>query len=147
MEICAKTPRLRLIANTRASGVGDGVQPQSEHRRAGALRAWALRKEHAMSHRAIAAALALRDASSGERLVAFSLASFANRDERCWPGTRIAAARAGLSRSKYLYARERLARRGLITVDTRPGRGNSAPVTLTFAEHGPRLEGEINAEL
>jgi hypothetical protein len=107
-----------------------------------------LRKEHAMSHRAIAAALALQDVSSGERLVAFSLASFANRDERCWPGTRVAAARAGLSRSQYLHARERLARRGLIAVDIRPGgRGNSALVTLTFAEHGPRLEGEINAEL
>jgi DnaA N-terminal domain len=148
MEICAQKPRLRLIANTRASSVGDGAQPQSEHRQPAALRAWALRKEHAMSHRAIAAALALQDASSGERLVAFSLASFANREERCWPGARIAAARAGLSRSQYLHARERLARRGLITVDTQAGgRGNSALMKLTFAEHGTRLEGEINAEL
>jgi type II secretory pathway component PulJ len=100
-----------------------------------------------VNHRAIGAALALQDVSSGERLVAFSLASFANREERCWPGARIAAVRAGLSRSQYLHARERLARRGLIIVDAHPGgRDNSALVTLRFAEHGPRLEREINAE-
>lgn len=52
-----------------------------------------------MSHVAIAAALALEDVSSGERLAVFSLASFANREHRAWPGTRLAATRAGLSRS------------------------------------------------
>jgi hypothetical protein len=44
-----------------------------------------------MSHAAIAAVLALDDVSLGERLAAFSLASFANREQRAWPGTRIAA--------------------------------------------------------
>jgi hypothetical protein len=61
-----------------------------------------------MSHRAIAAALALDDLSAGERLAAFSLASFANRQQLAWPGTRVAAARAGLSRSQYIAARDRL---------------------------------------
>jgi hypothetical protein len=54
-----------------------------------------------VSHVAIAAALALSDVSAGERMAAFSLASFANREHRAWPGTRVAAARAGLSRSQY----------------------------------------------
>jgi hypothetical protein len=44
-----------------------------------------------MSHVAIVAALALEDVSAGERLAAFSLASFANREHRAWPGTRIAS--------------------------------------------------------
>jgi hypothetical protein len=39
-----------------------------------------------MSHVAIAAALALEDVSAGERLTAFSLASFANREHRAFPG-------------------------------------------------------------
>ena len=41
-----------------------------------------------MSRHAIAAALAREDLSCGERLVAFSLASFADRDNRARPGTR-----------------------------------------------------------
>jgi hypothetical protein len=45
-----------------------------------------------MSHRAIAAALALGDISAGERPAAFSLASFANPQHLSWPG-------AGCSRS------------------------------------------------
>ena len=61
-----------------------------------------------MSRAAIAAALALENVSAGERLAAFSLASFANSDHRAWPGTRIAAVRAGLSRSQYLAARNGL---------------------------------------
>ena len=45
----------------------------------------------------------LRSAADlGTPLVAFSLASFANREQRAWPGTPVAAARAGLSRSQYL---------------------------------------------
>ncbi len=48
-----------------------------------------------MSRQAIAAALARDDLSSGERLVAFSLASFADRENRARPGTPTAAARAG----------------------------------------------------
>ena len=53
-----------------------------------------------MSHTAIAAVLARTDLSMGERLVALSLASFANREERAFPGNAAAAARAGLSRSR-----------------------------------------------
>ena len=41
-----------------------------------------------MSHTAIAAVLARTDLAIGERLVALSLASFANRDDRAFPETR-----------------------------------------------------------
>jgi hypothetical protein len=58
-----------------------------------------------VSRQAIAAALAREDLAGGERLVAFSLASFAGRDGRAWPGAPAAAARAGLSRSRYLHDR------------------------------------------
>ena len=101
-----------------------------------------------MSHVAIAAALALDDVSAGERLAAFSLASYANREHRAWPGTSSAAARAGLSRSQYLAARDSLQKRGLIVVeDAGGGRGNSPTVRVLFAETGPWLEGQINAAL
>ena len=96
-----------------------------------------------MSHRAIAAALALEDVSAGERLVAFSLASFANREQCAWPGARIAAARAGLSRSQYLAGRAGLAQRGLVDVEG----GTSSVTRLTFADGGRRVPGKINAEL
>ena len=49
------------------------------------------RRRSSVSHRAIAAVLARTDLSMGERLVALSLASFANREERAFPGN--AAAR------------------------------------------------------
>jgi hypothetical protein len=101
-----------------------------------------------MSHVAIAAALALEDVSAGERLAAFSLASFANREHRAFPGTRVAAARAGLSRSHYLAASDGLQKRGLIAMEeSRGGRGRSAVVAVLFAEAGPWFEGEINASL
>lgn len=101
-----------------------------------------------MSHVAIAAALALEDVAGGERLAAFSLASFANREQRAWPGTGVAAARAGLSRSQYLAARDGLRRRGLIEIEEPGGgRGNSPTVVLLFAERGPRFEGYVNASL
>ena len=102
-----------------------------------------------MSHVAIAAVLALNgDVTVGERLAAFSLASFANREQRAWPGTRVAAARAGLSRSQYLAARERLTQRGLVVVEEPGGgRGRSPIVLLACAETGPWFEGDINAEL
>jgi len=101
-----------------------------------------------VSHVAIAAALALSDVSAGERMAAFSLASFANREHRAWPGTRVAAARAGLSRSQYLAARDGLARRGLAVVEhPGVGRGNSPVVAVTFAQAGPWFDGEINAPL
>jgi hypothetical protein len=70
-----------------------------------------------VSRQAIAAALAREDLSAGERLVASSLASFADREARAWPGAPAAAARAGLRRSRYLEAREQLVRRGLVIVE------------------------------
>jgi hypothetical protein len=100
-----------------------------------------------MSRTAIAAALALDSVTGGERLVAFALASFANRDQLAWPGTPLAAARAGLARSRYLDARRQLCRRGLIeTVQAGGGRGRSTTLLLRFAA-GPRVDGPVNAEL
>jgi hypothetical protein len=100
-----------------------------------------------MSRTAIAAALALSDVSTGERLAAFALASFANREQLAWPGTASAAARAGLGRSRYLGARSQLLRRGLIrTVDAGGGRGRSTTLLLVFAR-GPRIDGPVNARL
>ena len=101
-----------------------------------------------MSRQAIAAALAREDLSGGERLVAFSLASFAGRDGRAWPGAPAAAARAGLSRSRYLHDRDRLVHLGLVVVEEMvSGRGRASTVALRFAVEGPWWEGEINAEL
>jgi len=101
-----------------------------------------------MSHAAIAAVLARHDLSAGERLVAWSLASFANRDHRAWPGIPVAAARAGLSRSRYLETRNRLSRRGLLEVEAPGvGRGHASTVQVLFAQFGPWHEGEVNAEL
>jgi len=101
-----------------------------------------------VSRQAIAAALARADLVGGERLVAFSLASFAGRDNRAWPGTLAAAARAGLSRSRYLYVRDRLVERGLVVVESKAsGRGRASLLALPFVSVGPWLEGEINAEL
>ena len=101
-----------------------------------------------VSRQAIAAALAREDLAGGERLVAFSLASFAGRDGRAWPGASAAAARAGLSRSRYLHDRDRLVRRGLLVVEeVASGRGRASTVALSFAADGPWWEAEINAEL
>jgi len=101
-----------------------------------------------VSRQAIAAALARKDLAGGECLVAFSLASFAGRDGRAWPGAPAAAARAGLGRSRYLYDRDQLVRRGLIVVEEiAPGRGRSSTVALQFAAEGPWWDGDVNAEL
>jgi DnaA N-terminal domain len=101
-----------------------------------------------MSRKAIAAVLARTDLASGERLVALSLASFAGRENRAWPGAPAASARAGLSRSRYQQAREQLVARGLVAVDERAtGRGRASTVTLVFADTGPWWDGEINVEL
>ena len=101
-----------------------------------------------MSYRTIAAALALEDVSIGERLVAFSLASFADAEHQTFVGNSAAAARAGLSRSQYLAAREQLLRRGLISVAVEGGgRGRSSTLTLGFAERGPWREERTNPQL
>lgn len=101
-----------------------------------------------MSHAAVAAVLARDKLSTGERLVAWSLASFANREQVAWPGVAAAAARAGLSRSRYLEAREPLVRRGLLEVKSRGvGRGQASVVRLLFAQSGPWCEVDVNVEL
>jgi len=101
-----------------------------------------------MSREAIAAVLTRDDLVSGERLVALSLASFADRENRAWPGTPAAAARAGLCRSRYLQAREQLVARGLVVVEERAtGRGRATTVMLAFADAGPWWDGGINVEL
>ena len=80
--------------------------------------------------------------------MAFSLASFANHENRPWPGAPAATARAGLSRSRYLQARDQLVRRGLVIVeDTATGRGRASTLVLRFAAKGPWSEREINAPL
>jgi hypothetical protein len=101
-----------------------------------------------MSYRAIAAALALEDLSVGQRLTAFALASYANREHCAWPAARTAAVRAGLSRRQYLVARAKLAERQLISIESIEGRQpGSALLRLGFAESGPSIEREINAGL
>ena len=101
-----------------------------------------------MSHEAIAAAMARDDLSCGERLVAFSLASYADRENRAFPGTVAAAGRAGLEKSRYLEARGELVRRGLVVVEHQArGRGRATTLALLFAATGPWWDGEINAEM
>jgi len=101
-----------------------------------------------MSRDAVAAVLARDDLAGGDRLTALSLASFAGREHRAWPGAGAAAQRAGLSRSRYLQARDRLVRRGLVVVEAEAsGRGRSSTLVLAFAESGPWWEGELNVEL
>jgi hypothetical protein len=163
--VCALSLELNVTASARRSaGIGDGPQPhhiprarraaiQSANPRrdvtlaqARTLLAWD--RSDAVSHAAIAAVLRLEDVSAGERLTAFSLASFANREHRAWPGTPVAAARAGLSRSQYLAARDGLAQRGLLHVDDPGGgRGHSPVVSLRFAESGPWCDAEVNPGL
>jgi DnaA N-terminal domain len=101
-----------------------------------------------MSYRTIAAALALEDVSIGERLVGFSLASYADAEHQTFVGNPAAAARAGLSRSRYLAVREQLEGRELISVAAEGGgRGRSSTLTLDFATHGPWREEPINPQL
>jgi len=90
------------------------------------------------------------DLASGERLAAVSLVSFANYENRAWPGSPAAALRVGHGHSRYLHAREQLVTRGLVVVDERAsasGRGRSSTVALRFVETGPWWDGQINVEL
>jgi hypothetical protein len=80
--------------------------------------------------------------------VAFSLASFADQENRARPGTPAAAGRAGLARSWFLEARGMLERRGLVVAEhAATGRGRASTLWLAFADAGPWWDGEINAEL
>ncbi|MGH2926639.1 MAG: hypothetical protein ACRDL8_00360 [Solirubrobacteraceae bacterium] len=98
-----------------------------------------------MSVQAISAALLLSAVTPGERLAAFALASYANPGQRAWPSNPVAAARAGLSRSQYLAARDGLARRGLVRVeDQGGGRSRSSTIALDFAAAGPWYDGWVN---
>jgi hypothetical protein len=131
---------LSVIASATSGGAGDGIQPDSTER--------LVLLGVVVSHAAIAAVLARQDLSAGERLVAFSLASFADREQRAFAGTAAAAARSGLGKSRYLEAREQLVRRGLLNVERRAGgRGQSATVRLAFAASGPWWDGDVNAQL
>jgi hypothetical protein len=128
-------------------GTGDGLQPSSTHRaRSLALApSYSFQERAAMSYRAIAAASALEDLSVGQRLTAFSLASFANRQHRAWPSAGTAAARAALSRRQYLAAHAELERRGLIMREGNDYR--SSLVALSFADLAASIDREVNAEL
>ena len=139
---CGSGERDRSLLRTRRLAVRTAAGPT---RRRCAVK---FRTGAAMSVTAIAAALAREGLSAGERLVAFSLASFADRENRAWPGAPAATARAGLSRSRYLQARDQLVRRGLIVVeDAATGRGRASTLGLRFADQGPWSEREINAPL
>jgi len=139
VSVCVRLSRPSAIASARTSGPGDGLQPDLDIE---------IRELFLVSYASIAAALMLDDISLGERLVAFSLASFANRENVAWPGTPAAAARAGLSRSRYLHARDLLLRRDLISITDRGGgRGRSTTIALEFANAGPWFDGEVNPEL
>lgn len=129
---------LGVIASV-TRGAGDGLQPYPDcSPRAGA----------AVSHAAIAAVLVHEELSAGERLAALSLASFANREHRAWPGTRAAAARAGLGKSGYLRACEELVRAGFLKVEDRGrGRRQARTFVLEFARLGPWWDEDVNAEL
>ena len=129
-----------VIASATNGGVGDDIGPDTTDH--------LVLTEDEMSHAAIAAVLERDDLSTAERLVAFSLASFANSDHLAWPGTPVAAARAGLPKSRYVEARDALARRGLIVIDDPSrGRGRSSTITLEFARSGPWWDGAVNAKL
>jgi len=137
------SPRLRAnpIASVTPRGAGDGFLPDNEDRAPDP-------GGDEVSHTAIAAVLARADLSTGERLAALSLASFADGEQRAWPGNPAAAARAGLCRSRYLQAREQLVARGLLELQDRGrGRGQATTIVVLFAQSGPWWDAEINAQL
>jgi hypothetical protein len=85
-----------------------------------------------VSHRAIAAVLALNDLSVGERLVALSLASFANqlRPQRARPSADHADAAARLEDAvskamEAMFARDRIATATRCSSTGKPARGSS----------------------
>jgi hypothetical protein len=83
--LCTLDLSLNVIANVCPAGAGDDIRSSNAPPGRTAHPA-ILVQESAVSYAAIAAAIALRPASTGERLTALSLASFANREHRSWPG-------------------------------------------------------------
>ena len=167
LRVCVLSRCVTAIASVPAAGAGDGIQPP--HRQnlppqrpscdlsnpvgpgpvaLAVVVERVARLEARMSYRTIAAALALENVSVGERLVAFSLASYADAEHETFAGNPAAASRAGLSRSQYLAAREQLVSRGLMSVAVEGGgRGRSSTLTLDFAKRGPWREERINPRL
>lgn len=94
MRICALCERLSVTASVLALDAGDGLRSTTAFRMRSTATEPSPSVEVAMSHAAIAAAVVLPGASTGERLTALSLVGFAGRNHRCWPGARVAAARA-----------------------------------------------------
>jgi hypothetical protein len=91
---CRALPlRLSATASVPITDAGDGLPPHHNSSPTRLPRG----SSRPMSHAAIAAVLRLEGVSASERLAAFSLASCANREHRAWPGTGLAAGRAGLS--------------------------------------------------
>lgn len=130
--VCARAQLGLSVIASATPGVGDSPQPH-RLRTAGS-------GEVGMSHAAIAAVLARHDLSAGERLVAWSLASFGNREQLARPGMPVAAARAGLSRSRYHDAREQLVRRGLLEAEKEVGRGRTCHWRTSSASPGSRSD-------
>lgn len=127
---------LSVIANA-TRGVGDGPQPHRFRIRQAvdAPTVSPCPGQVGVSHAAIAAVLIRDDLSAGERLVAWSLASFANREHRARPRIPGAPGRAGWSRCRYLELRDRLARRGLLEIETHGvGRGHASTAKVLFAQ-------------
>ena len=163
--MCVLSRCASAIASVPVTGAGDGPQPPQTNRLRTRPRSRVSRRVAGhvaladvvprlvfvglgMSYRTIAAALALEDVSIGERLVAFSLASYADSEHQTFVGNPAAATRAGLSRSQYLAAREQLVGRGLAAVAAEGGgRGRSSTLTLGFAQRGPWREERINPQL
>ena len=102
--VCAHSRCLNFIASVPSSGAGDGLQPpQTSRLRRSVARvlfpggsgdvalAGVALAGVGMSYRTISAALALKDVSIGERLVAFSLASYADAEHQTFVGNPAAA--------------------------------------------------------
>jgi hypothetical protein len=150
---------VNVIASSPMAGAGDGFHPQTDPFVLGgsatittgpvsvlAFLGWC-QGPRRMSHVAITAALALEGLSSTERMVAFSLASYANREQRAFPGHAAAAARAGLTRGRYLQGRAGLIDRGLVVPESGQGGGRAGSVRLEFARTGPWVEAPVNPAL
>jgi hypothetical protein len=134
-RVCVLSRCRSAIASVPMPDAGDGLRPPQKDTPPNSRRGCRSPDPCGITHVVLA-------------VVAFSLASFADGEHRAFPGDPAAAARAGLSRSRYLAARKQLVARGLVTVaDVGGGRGRWSTLTLEFASSGPWLEGRINPGL